>query len=181
MSPYRTFACTQNCTRQRRKIGKKNMNFLRKIVIFYTKYPKHVRASHRSAPLFSVRPLTLNPGSVPATEFHTTNFVHNKIFICKVNFLSGNFSTLKYNISQYLLYRICYTVLIAHAYMITFNILKWGFIVNRRIEDHIFTPQGLCSVRNSINRKTYLAFLDLSKAFLKSSLQLWPVLFIMVK
>jgi hypothetical protein len=33
------------------KIGK-NMIFLRKIVIFHTKYPKNVRASLRSAQIF---------------------------------------------------------------------------------------------------------------------------------
>ena len=37
------------------KIGK-DMIFLRKIVIFHTKYPKHFRASFRSAQFFKVRP-----------------------------------------------------------------------------------------------------------------------------
>ena len=37
------------------KIGK-DMIFLRKMVIFHTKYPKNVRASLRSAQFFKVRP-----------------------------------------------------------------------------------------------------------------------------
>ena len=37
------------------KIGK-DMIFLRKMVIFHTKYPKHFRASLRSAQFFKVRP-----------------------------------------------------------------------------------------------------------------------------
>ena len=41
------------------KIGK-NMIFWRKIMIFHTKYPKNVRASHRSARFFlSAPPLLL--------------------------------------------------------------------------------------------------------------------------
>ena len=39
------------------KIGK-NMIFWSKIVIFYTKYPKHFRASLRSAQFFKCTPLT---------------------------------------------------------------------------------------------------------------------------
>jgi len=46
------------------KIGK-NMIFLRKIVIFHTKYPKYFRASLRSARFFKCAPLTWNPGSAP--------------------------------------------------------------------------------------------------------------------
>jgi hypothetical protein len=37
------------------KIGK-DMIFLRKMVIFHTKYPKHFRASLRSAQFLKVRP-----------------------------------------------------------------------------------------------------------------------------
>jgi hypothetical protein len=40
------------------KIGK-DMIFLRKMVIFHTKYPKHFRASIRSAQFFKVRPPNL--------------------------------------------------------------------------------------------------------------------------
>ena len=47
------------------KIGRKKKIFLRKIVIFHTKYPKYFRASLRSAQFFKVRPLTWNPGSAP--------------------------------------------------------------------------------------------------------------------
>ena len=48
-----------------RKIGK-NMIFLRKIVIFHTKYPNNFRASLRSAQFFLSTPtLTWNPGSAP--------------------------------------------------------------------------------------------------------------------
>ncbi|VDI39242.1 Hypothetical predicted protein [Mytilus galloprovincialis] len=36
---------------------------------------------------------------------------------------------------------------------------------NRRTEDHIFTLQGICSIRKAKKYKTFLAFLDLSKAF----------------
>jgi hypothetical protein len=43
--------------------------------------------------------------------------------------------------------------------------VQGAFRKDKRIEDHIFTLQGLCSVRKFKNRKTYLAFLDLSKAF----------------
>ena len=44
----------------------KNMIYLRKIVIFHTKYPKNVSASLCSAQFFlSAPPLTWNPGSAP--------------------------------------------------------------------------------------------------------------------
>ena len=46
------------------KIGK-NMIFLRKIVIFHTKYPKNFRASLPSVRFFMCVPLTWNPGSTP--------------------------------------------------------------------------------------------------------------------
>ena len=46
------------------KIGK-NMIFLRKIMIFHTKYPKIVRASLRSASFFLSPPLSWSPGSAP--------------------------------------------------------------------------------------------------------------------
>ena len=39
-----------------------------------------------------------------------------------------------------------------------------GFQKDRRTEDDIFILQGLCFIRKFKNRKTYLAFLDLSKA-----------------
>ena len=50
------------------KIGKnmEKMIFFSKIC--HTKYPKHFRASLRSARLFEVRPLTSNPGSAPAIK-----------------------------------------------------------------------------------------------------------------
>jgi hypothetical protein len=40
-----------------------------------------------------------------------------------------------------------------------------AFRKDRWTEDHIVTLQGLCSVRLFTNRKTYLAVIDLSKAF----------------
>ena len=40
-----------------------------------------------------------------------------------------------------------------------------AFRKNRRVEDHIFTLHGICSLRKSRNEKTFLAFLDLSSAF----------------
>ena len=43
--------------------------------------------------------------------------------------------------------------------------LQGAFRKDRRTEDHIFTLQGLCSLRKSRKQKTFLAFLDLSKAF----------------
>ena len=36
---------------------------------------------------------------------------------------------------------------------------------NRRTEDHLFTLNGVCAERKSLKLKTYIAFLDLSKAF----------------
>ena len=40
-----------------------------------------------------------------------------------------------------------------------------AFRKNRRPEDHLFTLNGICSQRKSSKLKTYIAFLDLSKAF----------------
>jgi len=40
-----------------------------------------------------------------------------------------------------------------------------AFRKNRRIEDHSFTLQGICSLSKSSKRPLYVAFLDLSKAF----------------
>ena len=40
-----------------------------------------------------------------------------------------------------------------------------AFRKNRRPEDHLFTLNGVCSQRKSSKLKTYIAFLDLSKAF----------------
>ncbi len=40
-----------------------------------------------------------------------------------------------------------------------------AFRKDRRTEDNLFTLQGLCSIQKSNKKKTYLAFLDLSKAF----------------
>jgi hypothetical protein len=34
---------------------------------------------------------------------------------------------------------------------------------DRRIEDHLFTLNGICSLRKASKLKTYMAFLDLSK------------------
>jgi hypothetical protein len=56
----------------------KNMIFWGKIVIFYTKYPKNVRPSLRSAQFFKCAPLIWNPGSAPVAVS----------FICR-----GNWST----------------------------------------------------------------------------------------
>ena len=51
----------------------KNTIFLRKIVIFHTKYPKNFSASLRSAHfILSAPPLTWNPGSARATYTETT-------------------------------------------------------------------------------------------------------------
>jgi hypothetical protein len=55
---------TPTISRAPPKIGK-IWFFLRKIVIFHTKYLKNVRASLRSAQFFEVRPPTWNPGSAP--------------------------------------------------------------------------------------------------------------------
>ena len=40
-----------------------------------------------------------------------------------------------------------------------------AFRRDRRTEDNIFTLQGICAIRKSKKSKTFLAFLDLSKAF----------------
>ena len=40
-----------------------------------------------------------------------------------------------------------------------------AFRRDRQCEDHIFSLKGICSVRKSKKNKTYLAFLDVSKAF----------------
>ena len=40
-----------------------------------------------------------------------------------------------------------------------------AFRRDRRIEDHLFTLNGICSLRKASKLKTYIAFLDLSKAF----------------
>jgi hypothetical protein len=42
--------------------------------------------------------------------------------------------------------------------------VQGAFRKGRRTEDHIFTLQGICSIRKSKKCKTYLAFFDLSKA-----------------
>jgi hypothetical protein len=51
--------------------GKKYDFFLRKIVIFHTKYPQKNCVSLCSAQFFKVHlPLTLNPGTAPALCMH---------------------------------------------------------------------------------------------------------------
>jgi hypothetical protein len=40
-----------------------------------------------------------------------------------------------------------------------------AFRKGRRCEDHIFTLKGICTIRKTKKQKTYLAFLDVSKAF----------------
>ena len=48
------------------------------------------------------------------------------------------------------------------------NLLKeyqGAFRKDRRCEDHIFSLKGICSIRKSRKCKTYLGFLDISKAF----------------
>ena len=40
-----------------------------------------------------------------------------------------------------------------------------AFRRDRRIEVHLFTLNGICSLRKASKLKTYIAFLDLSKAF----------------
>jgi exonuclease III len=40
-----------------------------------------------------------------------------------------------------------------------------AFRKGRRCEEHIFSLKGVCSIRKSAKQKTYLAFLDISKAF----------------
>lgn len=40
-----------------------------------------------------------------------------------------------------------------------------AFRKDRRLEDHIFSLQGICSLQKSAKKSVYLAFLDLSKAF----------------
>ena len=51
-----------------------------------------------------------------------------------------------------------------------------AFRRDRRLEDHFFTLHGLCSLHKYAKKKTYIAFLDLSKAF--DSLERWFVLFV---
>ncbi|MCP3928957.1 MAG: reverse transcriptase family protein, partial [Bacteroidetes bacterium] len=43
--------------------------------------------------------------------------------------------------------------------------LQGAFRKNRRCEDQIFNLKGICSIRKSNKKKTYLGFLDVSKAF----------------
>jgi hypothetical protein len=45
-----------------------------------------------------------------------------------------------------------------------------AFRKDRRIEDHIFTLHGICSLAKSSKKPLYIAFLDLSKAFDR----VWP-------
>ena len=40
-----------------------------------------------------------------------------------------------------------------------------AFRKHRRCEDHIFSLKGICSIRKTKKKRTYLAFLDVSKAF----------------
>ena len=54
------------------------------------------------------------------------------------------------------------------SYLEDNNILgesQGAFRKNRRLEDHVFTLQGICSLQKKKKKNTYLAFLDLSKAF----------------
>jgi hypothetical protein len=54
------------------------------------------------------------------------------------------------------------------SYLEDNNILgesQGAFRKNRRLEDHVFTLQGICSLQKKKRKNTYLAFLDLSKAF----------------
>ena len=46
-----------------------------------------------------------------------------------------------------------------------FGEYQGAFRKNRRCEDHLFALKGICSIRKSNKNKTYLAFLDISKAF----------------
>jgi hypothetical protein len=43
--------------------------------------------------------------------------------------------------------------------------LQGAFRKGRRVEDHVFALKGICSIRKTAKCKTYLAFLDISKAF----------------
>lgn len=47
----------------------------------------------------------------------------------------------------------------------TLGELQGAFRKGRRVEDHLFSLKGICSIRKSAKSKTYLAFLDISKAF----------------
>ena len=54
------------------------------------------------------------------------------------------------------------------GYLESNNILgdsQGAFRKDRRIEDHIFSLQGICALSRSSKKPLYLAFLDLSKAF----------------
>jgi hypothetical protein len=54
------------------------------------------------------------------------------------------------------------------SYLEDNNILgesQGAFRKNRRLEDHVFTLQGICSIQKKKKKNTYLAFIDLSKAF----------------
>ena len=47
----------------------------------------------------------------------------------------------------------------------TFGELQGAYRQGRRLEDHYFSLKGLCSLRKDRKEKTWLAFLDISKAF----------------
>jgi len=54
------------------------------------------------------------------------------------------------------------------AYLEDNNILgesQRAFRRDKRIEEHLFTLNGICSLRKSSKLKTYIYFLNLSKAF----------------
>ena len=46
-----------------------------------------------------------------------------------------------------------------------FGETQGAFRPGRRCEDHIFTLKGVCAIRKSKRNKTYLAFMDITKAF----------------
>ena len=47
----------------------------------------------------------------------------------------------------------------------TFGDFQGAFRKNRRLENHIFALKGLCSIRKAKKKKTWLSFIDITKAF----------------
>jgi hypothetical protein len=65
------------------------------------------------------------------------------------------------------------------SYLEDNNILgesQGAFRKNRRLEDHVFTLQGICSLQKKKRKNTYLAFLDLDYG-VKQGCVLYPTLF----
>jgi hypothetical protein len=109
-------------TRASLKIGKKSDFFCRKIVIFHTKYPKHFRASLRSAQFFMcpppnlkswIRPWTATTpspstklfnnycGSILDVLLSTGHFRYfEKFFVCVNSYLPWNYFNVPYSVGR---------------------------------------------------------------------------------